>query len=93
MNRVQLHKKALKALQRIPSQRRVHILAALERLEHSSDPTQEAQVRAMQGQWQGNWRMRVGSYRIVFTLEAQKENPQRWDIFVSVIGPRGDIYK
>jgi len=42
----------------------------------------------MIGEWRGYYRLRIGSFRVIFWLDRKART-----IYVDYIGPRGDIYK
>lgn len=47
-------------------------------------------IKSMQGDWKGYFRLRVGKYRIIFKLESNNEIRI---MFIENIDNRGDIYK
>lgn len=61
-----------------------------------SDPTLHQNLKAMKGGWKGNWRMRIGSYRAILTINpdpATGSDQRLLLILVEAVGPRGEIYK
>ena len=76
-----LEKRASKFLQKQPQNQRIRILAAIKDLPYSGD------IKAMKG-FSELFRLRVGSYRILYTIEKEV-----LVIRVIDIGNRGDIYK
>lgn len=84
--RVVVHRRAARYVQRLPSQEKKRVVAALEEL--ATDPLNRPGVKAMLGQWSGYHRLRVGGTRIIFTVVAEKDV-----VSVDHIGPRGDVYK
>ena len=78
---VVLEKRAAKFLQKQPQNQRIRILAAIKDLPYSGD------IKAMKG-FSELFRLRVGSYRILYTIEKEV-----LVIRVIDIGNRGDIYK
>jgi mRNA interferase RelE/StbE len=56
--------------------------------EQSIIPFTELDIKQMKGEWEGFYRLRVGSVRLIFTVELASGN-----IEVYAIGSRGDVYK
>ena len=92
MHRVEFHKRARKALKRIPKERASQILAAIDRLAELPNPASHPNVRLMHGEWSGFSRMRVGSYRVIFRVREQESAAEVKIIAVTHIGARGDVY-
>ncbi|MFT5467625.1 MAG: mRNA interferase RelE/StbE [Verrucomicrobiales bacterium] len=90
MHRVEFHRNAEKALKRLPTDRRRQILEAVRELANTPDPTTHRQVKAMIGNWKGQYRLRVGEYRVIFKLIGDDETSLL--IYVTNVGPRGGIY-
>jgi mRNA interferase RelE/StbE len=86
VNRVVLHRRAARYLQRLPKNRREAIRASLEPLQDTEFPPPDA--KKMVGQWEGYFRLRSGDVRILLW-----HDPEEKTIYVDHIGPRGDIYK
>jgi mRNA-degrading endonuclease RelE of RelBE toxin-antitoxin system len=63
----------------------------LSTLRTTRPPAELPNVKAMQGEWHGCWRMRVGSLRIIFRIVLQHDAAEAMEILQ--IGPRGDVYK
>jgi mRNA interferase RelE/StbE len=83
---IEFYKDALKYLQKLEKPNRIRILQHLEIL--SANPfNPELDIKRMKGT-QEDFRLRVGSFRIIYTIEND-----RLIILVLKIGPRGDIYK
>ncbi len=76
-----IDKAALKFIQKQPSQQRQRILSAIKRLPNEGD------IKAMRG-YRGYFRLRVGDYRIIYTLDNNK-----LIIRIINVGNRGDVYK
>jgi mRNA interferase RelE/StbE len=89
MHRVQFHRRAAKALRNLPADRQSQILQAIQDLAATPDPAVHHNVKAMKGQWEGRYRLRVGDYRVIFILLPDETG---LTIFVTDIGPRGGIY-
>ena len=66
---------------------RKRIKEALHELEGAEDPFLHPKVRALTGSLQGDYRLRVGKWRILFTPDKGKRL-----IYVYAIVPRGDAY-
>jgi len=95
MHRLELTRGALRAMRRIPQDRVRQIFGALEELAVLPDPTTHQNVKAMKGDWQGSWRMRIGSYRAIFAVVPDPERETGEGlllILVQAVGSRGDIY-
>lgn len=95
MHRLEITRRALRSMRRIPKDRCAKIIIALEDLMTSEDPAAHQNVKAMKGDWTGFSRIRIGSYRAIFEVnpdpEAQ-EDDKLLLISVVAVGPRGDIY-
>jgi mRNA interferase RelE/StbE len=95
MHRVEITRRALRSMRRIPKDRTGKILAALEELRALEDPGSHHNVKAMKGDWVGFSRMRIGSYRAVFEINPDpkaEEEGKLLLISVVAIGSRGDVY-
>ncbi|OGP81415.1 MAG: hypothetical protein A2Z08_03085 [Deltaproteobacteria bacterium RBG_16_54_11] len=66
---------------------RARIKQALNELEEAENPLRLPDVRALTGQLHGDYRLRVGGLRILFTPDKEKKM-----IYVYAILPRGDAY-
>ena len=80
--RIKLEKQAVKFISKQPESERKRIFAAIYQLPHHGD------IKAMRGRDENYYRLRVGDYRIIYTVHH--------DIFlINVVkaGNRGDIYK
>lgn len=83
---IEFDKNAFKYLQKLDKSTRTRIVHSLQIL--SENPfNSELDIKRMQGAID-EFRLRVGSYRIVYSLENDKLL-----IFVIKIGSRGDVYK
>jgi len=95
MHRLEIMRRALRSLRRIPKDRAAKILAALEELKALEDPGTHHSVKAMKGDWEGSSRMRIGSYRAIFQLNPDPEGAEEDGLLlisVVAVGPRGDVY-
>lgn len=76
-------KKAKKFIDKLPQNERNRVVAAIEKLPNGED------IKPLKGeQNKGLLRLRVGNYRIVYTVDNGK-----LIVFVIDAGNRGDIYK
>ena len=75
----------------MPADRKGQMIAALESLRPLVNPGEHPHVKAMRGEWEDLWRMRVGTLRVIFRVGQLPEGGEVIDILQ--IGPRGDIYK
>ena len=89
MYRVEFYKKAEKALKKMPRDRASKVLKSIRDLASLEDPLSHRQVIVMQGDWAGFCRMRVGSYRVIFKVNAKNQTQV---LFIYHIGSRGDVY-
>ena len=91
------HRHAAKYLKKMPAERKAQVLDAVRTLATLIDPTASPNVSKLAGGWDGAWRLRVGSYRVIFKFSLPDAHPNSSpppDVFeVLLIGPRGDIYK
>ncbi len=72
---------------RLDRKTRARVKEALRDLENADDFSLHPKVRALTGRLQGDYRLRVGKWRILFSTD--KENRM---IYVFAILPRGDAY-
>lgn len=83
---IEFYKEALKYLQRLDKPSRIRIVQYLEIL--SENPFHpELDIKRMRGTSE-EYRLRVGSFRIIYTIEEKQ-----LIIHVLKIGSRGDVYK
>jgi len=68
-----------------PTKKRIK--EALRKLEESNNPLFHENVRALTGELKGDYRLRVGDWRILFTLDRERKV-----IYVYAILPRGEAY-
>jgi len=95
MHRYQLSRAAMKSMRRIPKNRLKQIFHSLDDLAATEKPIEHHHVTAMKGEWQGMYRMRIGSYRAIFEVipDPELENEtQMLLISVESVGSRGSIY-
>lgn len=86
MSKVIVHRRAAKYLKKIPEPRKGHVKEILKKLENN--PLQFPDIKRMLGEWDGYYRIRVGSLRIIFWFDQAEDI-----VYVDHIGPRGDVYK
>jgi len=86
MYRLIIHRRAASYLQKLPFHQQEPLKAALKRL--ADNPFNSPHIKAMVGEWQGYYRLRVQNQRVIYWLD--REN---LIIYVDYVGPRGDIYK
>ena len=89
MREIALHRKADKSLDRIPEQRRDQIFMSIEEVARLDDVLEHVNVKKLSGNLSEQYRLRVGSYRVVFEL---RENGEIEILFINFIGTRGDAY-
>ena len=85
--RIEYSKKAAKALQRMEKSLRNHIHDAIIGLTKTPP---EGDIKPMQGMPAGRYRLRVGSYRVIYRYDA---DGTMIVLYIIDVGPRGDIYK
>ncbi len=89
MREVQYHRHAVRALRRMPVDRKDQIKASVAEVATLDDPSIHSNVRQMSGDWVGCFRLRVGSYRAIFRLTTVAAA----EVFeVLQVGPRGNVY-
>ena len=79
--RIEIDKRTVKFITKQPKPQRERILKAIYKLPETGD------IKQMQG-YTGYYRLRVGDYRIIYTV-----NNAVFLVRVIEIGNRGDIYK
>ncbi|MBW1942240.1 MAG: type II toxin-antitoxin system RelE/ParE family toxin [Deltaproteobacteria bacterium] len=72
---------------RLGKQNRKRIKGALTALRNAEDPFSMKNVRPLTGKLQGDYRVRVGKWRILFSPEREKKTIHGYAIL-----PRGDAY-
>ena len=63
---IQIQERAIKSLKKIHEPNKTYIKNALDRLENFSP--EMSNVKSLQGEYKGFYRLRVGDYRILFNL-------------------------
>ncbi len=79
MKTIEYSKQARKFLDKQTETVRERIISAIKGI-----PERKGDIKRMEGL--SSWRLRVGSYRVLF-------NDDGYIIFIFRIGPRGDVYK
>jgi mRNA interferase RelE/StbE len=72
---------------RLDNPTRKRIRKVLEELEADPNPLLHRRVRSLTGRLKGDYRLRVGNWRVLFTPDKQSRI-----LFVYAILPRGDAY-
>ena len=85
--KIEIKPSAEKYYLRLGKQNRKRVKEALTELQNSDDPFSIKNVRPLTGKLRGDYRVRVGKLRILFTPEREKKI-----IYVYAILPRGDAY-
>ncbi len=86
--KIEIKPTAEKHYRRLDNKTRGRIKEALLKLEESDNPLLQENVRALTGELKGDYRLRVGDWRILFTPDRQTRV-----IYVYAILPRGEAYK
>ncbi len=89
MRQIKLHRRASQYLQRMPRDRQIQMVAALEEVAGYADISTHPNIRKLTAQ-DGWFRLRVGIYRAILKPQESMEVEV---LFVDYIGPRGDAYK
>ena len=85
--RIEVKPTASKQFRRLDARTRQRIKVALRELEEADRPLLRPQVRGLTGKLKGDFRMRVGGWRILLT-----PNSENQVLVVYAILPRGDAY-
>ena len=86
--RVEVKPSAEKRFLKLDKSARRRILQALGEVEAAEQPLRHPQVRALTGELHGDFRLRVGDWRVLFTPEARQKV-----LFLYAIVPRGEAYR
>ncbi|MCX5805645.1 MAG: type II toxin-antitoxin system RelE/ParE family toxin [Proteobacteria bacterium] len=84
---VKLSSKAQRYYEHLDKSLRDRIKAGLLELSEKNHPVEHSQVKPLTGQLRGFYRLRVGDYRIIFSIL-----PEQHIIAVVSIVPRGEAY-
>jgi len=85
--KIELKPTAEKSYEKLDKRTKVRIKKALFKLENSLNPFLEPNVRALTGELKGDFRLRVGDLRILFSPDKKRKV-----IHVFAILPRGKAY-
>lgn len=85
--RIEIKPSAEKQYLKLDKNTRQRIKTALKDLEEQEAPLFHPNVRALSGKLKGDFRMRVGEWRVLFTPERENNT-----LHVYAILPRGDAY-
>ena len=85
--KIEIKPTAEKYYLRLAKNNRRRIKEALLSLQNSDDPFLDPNVRPLSGTLRGDYRLRVGKWRVLFTPDRQNKT-----IYVYAILPRGDVY-
>ena len=86
--RVEVQPTAEKRLLKLDQSTRHRILQALQDIEEAEQPLWHPQVRALTGELQGDFRLRVGDWRVLFVPEVERKM-----LFVYAIVPRREAHR
>ena len=86
--RIEVKPSAEKRFLKLDKATRRRILSALQELEAADNPLRHQQVRALTGELHGDYRLRVGGWRVLFTPDAKA-----LVLHVFAIVPRGEAYR
>ena len=78
---------AEKHYSKLDKKTQTRMMKALRELENTDDPSLHPNVRALTGKLRGDFRLRVGKWRVLFTPHIEKKI-----LYVFAIVPRGDAY-
>jgi len=85
--KIEVKPTAEKKYLRLDKRTRKRIKKALQGLEKANNPSLHHDVRLLTGQLQGDYRLRIGDWRVLFTPEKEKKI-----IHIYAILPRGGSY-
>lgn len=85
--KIEVKPTAEKYYRKLDKKTRKRVKKALQELEQEGNPLLHYDVKALTGQLQGDYRLRVGDWRILFTPDKDKKI-----IYVYAVLPRGDAY-
>ncbi len=85
--KIEVKPTAEKQYLKLDKKTRIRIKKALQELEQEENPLFHHNVRPLTGQLQGDYRLRVGDWRLLLTPDKNKRI-----IYIYAILPRGDAY-
>ncbi len=86
--KIEIKPTAEKSYRKVDKKTRSRIKEALLKLEESNNPFLHENVRALTGELKGDFRLRVGDWRVLFTPDRERKV-----IYIYAILPRGEAYK
>lgn len=86
--KIEIKPSAEKSYRKLSRDTRKRIKEALQKLEGSNNPLLQENVRPLTGELKGDFRLRVGDWRVLFTPDSERKV-----IYVYAILPRGSAYK
>lgn len=86
---IKVSKSAKKYLAKIETKKKENVLHHIKELKSWVENKDQIilDIKALKGQWEGKFRLRTGSVRIIFDIIQIKKQ-----IKILYIGPRGDVY-
>ncbi len=84
---VEVKPTAEKQYRKLDKKTRARVLESLRELEHLENPFLHQNIRPLTGELKGDWRFRVGDWRVLITPRADTKT-----LFVYAILPRGGAY-
>ncbi|HLC18121.1 MAG TPA: type II toxin-antitoxin system RelE/ParE family toxin [Thermodesulfobacteriota bacterium] len=85
--KVEVKPRAEKQYLRLGKKTRERVRKALEALEGEENPLFHSDVRPLSGELKGDYRLRVGDWRVLFPPDKKKKV-----LYVYAVLPRGDAY-
>ncbi len=85
--KIEVKPTAEKSFLKLDKKTRKRIKKALQELEQEENPLSHSNVKSLTGKLQGDYRLRVGNWRLLFTPERNKKI-----IYIYAIFPRGNAY-
>ncbi|MDB4265374.1 type II toxin-antitoxin system RelE/ParE family toxin [bacterium] len=89
MRDIVYHRRAVRYLRRMPANRKEQAKVAIAEVSAFDDPSTHPNVKPMKGDWEGCYRIRIGSYRAIYRL-AERDEGETMEVLQ--VGPRGDVY-
>jgi mRNA interferase RelE/StbE len=86
--RIEVKPSAEKRFLKLDKSTKRRILQALQDLEAAEQPLWHPQVRALTGELHGDFRLRVGDWRVLFAPDVEQKM-----LYVYAIVPRGEAYR
>jgi mRNA interferase RelE/StbE len=85
--KIEIKPTAEKQYLRLDKKTRRRIKVALDELERDENPLFHKNVRPLTGQLKGDYRLRIGDWRLLFTPDKERKM-----IYIYAILPRGDAF-